>query len=428
MHEILVLDRRYTRTMTTIPRVCLFAILCAAMCIPARAADSDVPKTFESDGSALADARTKFAAGDSQVVPAVKALRGRAEKMLADGPYTIAQKKHPLPGVDVHDYVSLAPYFWPNPDTKDGLPYVRPDGQRNPEIHDYDAKPMGDFSEHVYTLALAGYLTGDQRFSDRAAVLLRAWFFDPATRMNPNLNHAQLVKGTNDGRGTGIIETLRFLPVIDAVGLLHDSPSWSADDQSKIEAWFSDYLNWLLTSPNGKDEAAAANNHGSWYDVQVVSYMLFLGQKEAARQVVQAAETKRISKQIEPDGQEPLELVRATSFHYSVYNLSALTLLADLGNRVDADLWNFQTTDGRGIRKVIDWLIPYATGQQKWMHEEIAGVAGHDMVVPLRRAAVAYHDEKYETTISHLPDVDLRGELDNLRFPPAHFTPTSPNR
>jgi Alginate lyase len=414
--------------MRSIPRACLFAVLSVLISIPVRAAEDGGPKVFESGGAALADAKKKFAAGDPQAAAVVKTLRDRAEKMLADGPFTVTQKKHPLSGVDVHDYVSLAPYFWPNPDTANGLPYVRHDGQRNPEIHDYDAKPLGDLSEHVYTLALAGYLTGDQRFSDRAGVLLRAWFFDPATRMNPNLSHAQLIKGTNDGRGTGIIETLRFLPVIDAVGLLHDSPSWTADDQSKIEAWFSDYLNWLQKSANGKDEAAAENNHGSWYDAQVVAYMLFLGHTDEARQVVEAAESKRVAKQIEPDGQEPLELVRATSFHYSVYNLSALSLLADLGKRVDVDLWNFQTKDGRGIRKVIDWLIPYATGQQKWTHEEIAGVESHDMVVPLRRAAAAYHDEKYETAISHFHGVDLRNDLDNLRFPPNYFTPTNPNR
>lgn len=35
---------------------------------------------------------------------------------------------------DANDYVSLARYFWPDPNTPNGLPYIRRDGHVNPEI------------------------------------------------------------------------------------------------------------------------------------------------------------------------------------------------------------------------------------------------------------------------------------------------------
>ena len=210
--------------LTLRPLLALLFALTAGACIaatpPATTSSVAAPRVFQSSGDALADARRRVLDSDPSIAHAVATLRTDADKSLKDGPFTIVNKQHPLPSVDLHDYVSLAPYFWPDPNKPDGLPYIRRDGERNPEFQEYDARPLNEMSGRVYTLALTGYLTGNAKYSARAAELLRAWFFDPATRMNPNLDHAQLVKGTNLGRGTGIIETVRLLNVIDAVGML----------------------------------------------------------------------------------------------------------------------------------------------------------------------------------------------------------------
>jgi hypothetical protein len=57
-------------------------------------------------------------------------------------------------------------------------------------------------------------------YAKKATELLTTWFIDTATRMNPNLNFAQMVKGINNGSGTGIIHTRHFIYVIDGIQLL----------------------------------------------------------------------------------------------------------------------------------------------------------------------------------------------------------------
>ena len=365
---------------------------------PVRGGDSvpDAARVFQFEPADAARARELALKKDPSVAGAVESIRSDAEKALHGGPYTVVDKKHPLPGIDPHDYVSLAPYYWPDPKKADGLPYINRDGHRNPEIREYDAEPFGAMSSRVYNLALGYYFTGEEKYAERAAVLLRAWFIEPATRMNPNLDHAQVVKGHDRGRPTGIIESLRLLGVIDGVGMLRGSKAWSEHDQKAIEDWFRDYQRWMLESKNGKGEDNARNNHGSWYDVQVVTFALFLNDKDTARRVCEAAKARRIATQIEPDGSMPLEIRRANSFHYSIYNVRALTQLADLATRVDVDLWHFETADHRGVLRSADFLTPFATGEKKWPHPEIGNLSGSDMLGPVRRAEKATGDAKYE--------------------------------
>jgi Alginate lyase len=375
------------------------------------------PRLFQSDGRDLAKVKERLTGGDEELARALASLRVRADEELKAGPFTIVHKPKAPPSGDKHDYVSMAPYFWPDPTKKDGLPYIRRDGRVNPEREKYDRPLLRSMSDAVGTLGLAYYLSGDERYAAHAAKLLRAWFLDNETRMNPNLNYAQFIPGVNDGRGTGIIDSVALLQVIDAIGMLRGSPSWTQADQRGVETWFRDYLHWLRTSTNGKEEAAAPNNHGTWYDAQVATYALFVGERQLARKVLEEAKTKRIARQIEVDGSQPLELKRTRSFDYSQVNLRGLCALATLGEHLgdDAiDLWRFETEDGRGIRKALDWLIPYALGEKKWEHEQLNSVRGGMIASLLRRAAKAYQEPRYERLLEKLPERGGLGTSDLL--------------
>ncbi|HUG53999.1 MAG TPA: alginate lyase family protein [Vicinamibacteria bacterium] len=378
-----------------------------AIALPAPAAPSDgggaEPRVFRLDPGRLFATRARARALDPVLAPALARLQAEAARALGAGPFSVTTKVVTPPSGDRHDYMSQAPYWWRNPATADGLPYVRRDGERNPEIRRIsDRDHLGRLVTAVETLALAYYLLGDDAWAQRAALLLRTWFLDPATGMNPHLEYGQGIPGLTQGRGIGIIETRSLIGLVDAVGLLAGSGAWTEADQRGLVAWFRGYLRWLRESGHGRDEAATTNNHGTWYDAQVASFALFAGQPDLAREVLAAARTRRVAAQIQPDGRQPRELERTRSWSYSVMNLGGMVALAALGERCGVDLWGFQSPDGRGIRKAIDWLVPFAQGRP-WPHPQITPGSPGDLAPVLREASARYRDARYERVLALMP-------------------------
>jgi hypothetical protein len=389
-------------------------VLLLAACVWAD--EPKAPRLFQSDGTALAHVKEKIAAGDTQDMAALTSIVMKANKDLIAKPFTIVNKpKAPADG-DKHDYVSLAPYWWPDPDKADGLPYIRKDGQSNPERAKYDQPLLVKMTGAVRTLCLAYYLTGDEKYAVQAAKLLRVWFLDKETYMKPNMNHAQFVPGQNDGRGTGLIEGRAFAQIVDAVQLLQESKAWTKDDDKALKQWMGEFIKWMRESKCGKEEAAAKNNHGTFCDATLVTLALYVGDKELAKKVLEESKTKRIAAQIQPDGSLPLELARTKSYGYSQFDLEAFFALATLGDRVGVDLWNYETKDGRGIRKALDWLTPYATGDKKWTNKQLGRLSPAGMVPLLRRAAIAYKDKKYDELAAKVTDQN-EGAMSQLLYP-----------
>jgi len=360
----------------------------------------------------LALHKARWLADRQHPEPALTRLLDDARQALTEKPFSITEKTAVPPSGDKHDYLSLAPYAWPDPSKPNGLPYIIRDGKINPER---DSIPDHmDFSRIVAlteTLGLAYYFTGDETLAEHAALLLCTFFVVPATRMNPNLNFAQGVRGKENGRAAGIIDTAGIARLVDGVALLSDSKSLSKEDMNGLLGWFRDYLTWLCESELGRREGQAKNNHGTWYDTQVVALALATGQVDLAREILQFSHKRRIGRQIDPDGRQPGELQRTKSWHYAVFNLQAFVTLAGLGDRAGVDLWRYQTADGRSIRKAVDWLIPFALGQKIWTTPEIGGFKPEALRPIVREAAFRLQDAQLAEAAAHLgahPDDRLR--------------------
>jgi len=295
-----------------------------ALSILVSKSQSSKPATFLMDADRLVALKKKYQQQDAATVALINDLKKEADKFLDMKPVSVMDKTINPPSGNKHDYMSQAPYFWYDSSKPNGLPYIRRDGQRNPEIYKItDRTYLGNLDNATRTLGLAWYFTGDEKYAAKASTLLRTWFLNNETKMNPHLEYGQGIPGINTGRGIGIIETVSLTGIVDAEGLLQGSRSWKAEDHKGVQDWYAKYLDWLLNSKYGKDEAAAKNNHGTWYNVQVVDFALFTGDKQKAKQLAEESK-KRIDSQIGSDGKMQLELDRTNGLGYSSMNPARL--------------------------------------------------------------------------------------------------------
>jgi len=325
-------------------------------------------------------------------------VRSEAAKAMKTPPLSVTMKPQTPPSGDKHDYLSMAIYWWPDPKNPNG-PYISRDGQHNPEvtaIPDFDN--LTAVIAAVHPLALSYYITGNQDHAARAAQLIRTWFLDPATAMNPNLKYAQGIKGINDGRAAGIIETHNLPFVIDAAGLLAGSKAWTAADDAGLRQWFTRYHQWLITAPTAIQEDHEANNHGSWFQEQITPIELYLGLADQARDRLNLVHTERIPAQIKPNGDQPLELRRTNSFFYSFYNLQALSTDAAVALQLGIDLYKPAKPGDPTILTALDALLPYDL-DHPWPHEQIIDRQNNAACWTLDYAEAHVPSPKYEDAL-----------------------------
>jgi hypothetical protein len=279
-----------------------------------------------------------------------------ADRYLSEKPVIVTAAHSPRSAGGLHDFFSEADYWWPDPKNPGG-PYVQRDGMSNPDNFVEHRRAMVRLSLIVPALAAAYKLTGSRKYSDHAALHLRAWFIDDATRMNANLQFAQAIKGINTGRGTGIIDTLHLVEVARAAS----RAGLSAADLAGVKSWFAAYTEWMNTHPYGIAERDAKNNHGTCWVAQVAEFCELTGNTKLTAYCRERFQTVLIPNQEKPDGSFPEELRRTKPYGYSLFNLDALAIIAQT-----LDLWHWNLPDGRGMEKAMEYMYPFMLDKQKW--------------------------------------------------------------
>ena len=269
---------------------------------------------------------------------------------------------------DARYYVSIGIYWWPDPSNPEG-PYIRKDGQINPETRDYDAPKLGRMVSRVRAFAVAFYMTGDLMFKDAMVSQLRSWFLDPETGMLPNFQYGQIHPGSrnNIGSAAGLIEAYQFNDVIEAIRLVHAESAIDRKTMAAMKKWFSDFADWMIESDIGLAEYWATNNHGIAYDVLLANIAAFTGKEDVFKRVTDDFRWMRLECQIMPDGSQPLELARTRSYHYVLYNLVHIVdfciLQENMGN-------SYYLANKKIIDSAFLWVVPYVGHPEKWLWEE----------------------------------------------------------
>ena len=293
----------------------------------------------------------------------------RGNTALTQTPLTITSFIAERSTGNMHDFYSEGDYWWLNPISPDSA-YIRRDGETNPDNFVAHRHAMIRFSTLVGDLTSAWIITGDKRYAVQALEHIHARFIDPETRMNPNLQYAQAIKGIATGRGIGIIDTIHLLEVVQSLILLEDANLLSEEDLTGTKKWFADYLHWLTNHPYGLDEMNAKNNHGTCWVMQVAQFAKYTGNKELTDFCRDRYQTILLPGQMDADGSFPLELSRTKPYGYSLFNLDAMATICHILSGDTHNLWQYTTADGRNMQKGVAWLFPYIKDKSAWPFEE----------------------------------------------------------
>ncbi len=326
-----------------------------------------------------------------------------AGQYLDEPPITVTAFRCERSAGGIHDFYSEGDYWWPDPAHPDG-PYIRKDGMSNPDNFIRHRLAMIRMSKIVGTMASAYMVTGDDTYVDTAMSHLRAWFIAPASRMNPNMLYAQAIRGRYTGRGIGIIDGIPLVEVALAIRKIGSSPAVSEDELARLKDWFREFLSWIYTHEYGKSEMVHPNNHGTCWALQVAAYAWLTDQQDVLDFTTARYRNTLLPSQMEADGSFPLELERTKPYGYSLFNLDAMASLVQILSLAGYSVWDYETPDGRSLRKGMAFLYPFVEEKDQWPY--LQDVLYFDDW-PVRQAflllgGLAYHRPEYLESWFHL--------------------------
>ena len=319
-----------------------------------------------------------------------------AETMVLDTPVTVTAFHSDRSSGGQHDYFSEGDYWWPDPKNPGG-PYIQNDGLSNPDNFNSHRLALIQFSVKVASLTAAYKITHDSKYADAAIRHLKAWFVNEATRMSPHLMYAQAVKGKAKGRGVGIIDTIHLIEVAKSIEILEALGALAHSDAEKIREWFKDYVSWMMSHPNGNEEMNAKNNHGTCFTMQIAEFAKLLGNDTLIAFAKERFKNVLMPNQMAADGSFPLELKRTKPYSYSLFNLDAMCMIAQILTDSKDNLWEYQLPDGRSLRKAIEYMYPFIKDKGSW---KLPPDVMYFNDFPVRQVSLlfgglAYKEEKY---------------------------------
>ena len=326
---------------------------------------AETPRVSQKSSAAISSkARSAYEMVASQDRERILAAAAAA---LGSKPFSITYHPAPLSEGGPHEFFSMSDYFWPDPSKPDGKPYVPRDGESYPGNFNEHRLALMGLRDATAALAAAYKLTGEERYAAKATELLRVFFVDPATRMEPSLEHAQVMVGKPaPTRGIGLIDTLHLIEVPMAVLALEGSQALTPELKAGLQLWFTEYLSWFTRSPRGKSEGTQKNNHAVAYWLQVAAFNQLVGDQALRDECVRQFKDVFIATQMAPDGSFPGETRRTKPYAYSIFQLDNMATLCLLLSRDVKGLWDFTGPDGRSMRQAMSYLYPYLADKSKW--------------------------------------------------------------
>jgi hypothetical protein len=298
----------------------------------------------------------------------VRRLRAAAENCLKEGPWSVTADRPKGIDLDLHEYYSESPYWWPDPANPTG-PFVRRNGQPNPAHFGANLAALNAMSEAVFTLGAAAFFLDDPRYARRAARNAQTWFIAPRTRMNPTMQHAQTIPGSPTAGGFG--DGRALVRAIQGMEFLAQSANWDLRDHAAVRKWFEEYLRWLAQSGQDAGNRRSPADRGAWWAAQVAAVATFAEDAGASRTAFDYFDNRILPRQarFNPAGDQ-------AAAPPPVANLEGIATLCRVAQVRGVEIWNARTRNGVTVAGLIDSSMPNVSDPKKWNRDQFADFQG----------------------------------------------------
>ena len=247
------------------------------------------------------------------------------ETVTSKGLRSVMDKKLLAPSNDPHDYVSISIYHWPNPNTKDGLPYIERDGVDNPESFKGDKEALRELAYITYLAGVLYYITKSEKYLD---IILRFninWFINEKTKMNPHIKYGQYIPGVNEGEPGAIIDyAASYGYALNVLSILNKEKFLPNEFVLKMQEWHKDFYVWLNSFERCLIIRDRNNNQSALYNLLVLNIARFIGSDSKIINEMNERLVNKINIQINDEGLLPEELQRTKTKSYTTMGLKML--------------------------------------------------------------------------------------------------------
>ncbi|KIJ68290.1 hypothetical protein HYDPIDRAFT_24584 [Hydnomerulius pinastri MD-312] len=251
-------------------------------------------------------------------------------------------------------------------------PYVVRDGQVNPDTRDLrGSSAIVEASDSIFFNAISFALTGMSDYEQNAVTAIDTFFLTTATKMRPNMNFGQVVRGPGtkgqEGTFTGVLDLRGIVKIVNAVLILRskNSTDWTYKRDHEMVLWMEQYVNWLETTSIAKTAASRPNNHGSFFASQSAAAHILIGDNSGAKKALDDYFKGTFKDQIAKSGEQPFEAVRTRPYHYRCFNLEAMITNAKIGDQLGMSYWNTESKYGGTIQTALDYTMSLDPGSEK---------------------------------------------------------------